>query len=127
MNLNSVYFRSDYPQLGTQGSWGSKTQPMKGNAGSSLNRQKSISGRPVEYSLSSAASANQHSLKGKKNASTKVSGIKFWDRLEILSSIFQRKKGKTEILLSSYYTEATDFKEWCESECVRLVGSKGII
>ncbi|KAH6778792.1 hypothetical protein C2S52_010029 [Perilla frutescens var. hirtella] len=85
--------QSDYPQLGTQGSWGTKTLPAKGNAGGALNRQKSIGGRPVEHSFSSAASSTQSSLKGKKNALTK-------------------------------HSEAVDFKEWCESECVRLVGSK---
>ncbi|XP_047975783.1 protein ESSENTIAL FOR POTEXVIRUS ACCUMULATION 1-like isoform X2 [Salvia hispanica] len=81
--------QSGYPQLGTQGSWGSKTPPVKGNASGPLNREKSIGGRPTEYSLSSTAS----SMKGKKNASNKNS-------------------------------EAMDFKEWCESECARLVGSK---
>ncbi|KAL1534854.1 protein ESSENTIAL FOR POTEXVIRUS ACCUMULATION 1-like isoform X2 [Salvia divinorum] len=84
--------QSGYPQLGTQGSWGSKTPPVKGNNGGQLNREKSIGGRPVEYSLSSAVSSTQSSLKGKKNASKN--------------------------------SEAMDFKEWCESECTRLVGSK---
>ncbi|XP_042006493.1 protein ESSENTIAL FOR POTEXVIRUS ACCUMULATION 1-like isoform X1 [Salvia splendens] len=85
--------QSGYPQLGTQGSWGSKTPPVKGNAGGPLNREKSIGGRPAEYSLSSTASFTRSSMKGKKNASNKNS-------------------------------EAMDFKEWCESECARLVGSK---
>ncbi|KAG6406422.1 hypothetical protein SASPL_134022 [Salvia splendens] len=85
--------QSGYPQLGTQGSWGSKTTPVKGNAGGPLNREKSIGGRPAEYSLSSTASSTQSSMKGKKNASDKNS-------------------------------EAMDFKEWCESECARLLGSK---
>ncbi|XP_057785795.1 protein ESSENTIAL FOR POTEXVIRUS ACCUMULATION 1 isoform X2 [Salvia miltiorrhiza] len=85
--------QSDYPQLGTQGSWGSKAPPVKGNTGGPLNRQKSTAGRPIEHSLSSAASSTQSVLKGKKNASNKNS-------------------------------EAMDFKEWCESECIRLVGSK---
>ncbi|XP_047975785.1 protein ESSENTIAL FOR POTEXVIRUS ACCUMULATION 1-like [Salvia hispanica] len=79
--------QSGYPQLGTQGSWGSKTLPVKGNAGGPLNREKSIGG------ISSTASSTQSSMKGKKNASNKNS-------------------------------EAMDFKEWCESECARLVGSK---
>ncbi|XP_042008540.1 protein ESSENTIAL FOR POTEXVIRUS ACCUMULATION 1-like [Salvia splendens] len=85
--------QSGYPQLGTQGSWGSRTPPVKGNAGVPLNREKSIGGWPAEYSLSSTASSTQSSMKGKKNASNKNS-------------------------------EAMDFKEWCESECARLVGSK---
>ncbi|XP_042006490.1 protein ESSENTIAL FOR POTEXVIRUS ACCUMULATION 1-like isoform X1 [Salvia splendens] len=85
--------QSGYPQLGTQGSWGSKTPPVKGNAGGPLNREKSIGARPAEYSFSSAASSTRSSMKGKKNASNKNS-------------------------------EAMDFKEWCESECARLVGSK---
>ncbi|KAL0432425.1 UNVERIFIED_CONTAM: protein ESSENTIAL FOR POTEXVIRUS ACCUMULATION 1 [Sesamum latifolium] len=85
--------QSDFPQLGKQGSWGSKTTPAKGTLGGSLNRQKSVGGRPAEYSFSSSASSAQPALKGKKNALTK-------------------------------HSEAMDFKEWCEGECLRLVGSK---
>ncbi|KAL0366113.1 UNVERIFIED_CONTAM: protein ESSENTIAL FOR POTEXVIRUS ACCUMULATION 1 [Sesamum radiatum] len=85
--------QSDFPQLGKQGSWGSKTPPAKGTLGGSLNRQKSVGGRPSEYSFSSSASSAQPALKEKKNALTK-------------------------------HSEAMDFKEWCEGECLRLVGSK---
>ncbi|PIN06730.1 GYF domain containing protein [Handroanthus impetiginosus] len=88
---------SDFPQLRTQGSWGSKTTPVKATLGGSLNRQKSTGGRPAEKSFSASASDAQSSQKGKKNASTKYSGT---------------------------VTEAVDFKEWCENECVRLMGSK---
>jgi len=24
------------------------------------------------------------------------------------------------------FSEATDFRDWCENECVRLIGSKGM-
>ncbi|XP_011074530.1 uncharacterized protein LOC105159236 isoform X1 [Sesamum indicum] len=85
--------QSDFPQLGKQGSWGRQTPPAKGTLGGSLNRQKSVGGRPAEYSFSSSASSAQPALKEKKNALTK-------------------------------HSEAMDFKEWCESECLRLVGSK---
>ncbi|KAK4434518.1 protein ESSENTIAL FOR POTEXVIRUS ACCUMULATION 1 [Sesamum alatum] len=85
--------QSDFPQLGKQGSWGSKSPPAKGTLGGSLNRQKSVGGRASEYSFSSSASSVQSALKEKKNALTK-------------------------------HSEAMDFKEWCESECLRLVGSK---
>ncbi|KAL2504108.1 GYF domain-containing protein [Abeliophyllum distichum] len=84
--------QSDFPQLGSQGSWGSKSTQIKGTPGGSLNRQKSNGGRPGEYSpLSSPASA-QPFLRGKNDTLTK-------------------------------HSEAIDFKEWCESECFRLVGS----
>ncbi|KAK6131175.1 hypothetical protein DH2020_035084 [Rehmannia glutinosa] len=83
----------EFPQLGTQGSWGSKSTPVKGNLGGPLNRQKSTGGKPADYSLSASASIAKSSQKGKKNAVTKNS-------------------------------EAIDFKEWCESECIRLIGSK---
>ncbi|KAK4429180.1 protein ESSENTIAL FOR POTEXVIRUS ACCUMULATION 1 [Sesamum alatum] len=83
----------DFPQLGTQGGWGSKNTPVKGTLGGSLNRQKSTGGRPADYSLSATASSAQSSLKGKKTALNK-------------------------------HSEAMDFKEWCESECIRLIGSK---
>ncbi|KAG6421877.1 hypothetical protein SASPL_118436 [Salvia splendens] len=56
---NASELRPDYPQLGTQGSLGCKTPPVKGNTGGPLNRQKSIGGRPVENSFSSAASSTQ--------------------------------------------------------------------
>ncbi|CAI9777826.1 unnamed protein product [Fraxinus pennsylvanica] len=85
--------QSDFPQLGSQGRWGSKSTPTKGTPEKSLNRQKSSGGRPGEYSLSSSPASSQPSLRGKKDASTK-------------------------------HSEAMDFKEWCENECFRLVGSK---
>ncbi|XP_022869662.1 uncharacterized protein LOC111389045 [Olea europaea var. sylvestris] len=84
--------QSDFPRLGSQGSQGSKSTPIKGTPGRSLNRQKSNGGRPGEYSVSSSSPASAQSLGG-KNALTK-------------------------------HSEAMDFKEWCESECFRLLGSK---
>ncbi|XP_020551187.1 uncharacterized protein LOC105166153 isoform X2 [Sesamum indicum] len=85
--------KSDFPQLGTQGGWGSKSTPVKGTLGGSLNRQKSAGGKPADYLVSASASSAQSSLKGKKTALNK-------------------------------HSEAVDFKEWCESECIRLMGSK---
>ncbi|CAA0831564.1 GYF domain-containing protein [Striga hermonthica] len=85
--------QSEFPQLGTQGSWGSKNTSVKGNPSGILNRQKSTGGKAADYPFSVPASSGQSSLKGKKNATTK-------------------------------HSEASDFKEWCESECIRLIGSK---
>ncbi|XP_019152929.1 PREDICTED: uncharacterized protein LOC109149562 isoform X2 [Ipomoea nil] len=83
--------QSNFPHLGTQGSWGNRNTPVKGTPGGSLSRQKST-GRPMEHTLSSSP-ATSSSLKGKKEALTKQS-------------------------------EAMDFREWCESECLRLLGTK---
>ncbi|KAJ8541004.1 hypothetical protein K7X08_001820 [Anisodus acutangulus] len=85
--------QSDYPQLGSQGSWGSKTTPVKGNPRGSLSRQKSVSGKPAERVLSSSPASAHSSLKGKKDALTK-------------------------------HSEAMDFREWCENECDRLIGTR---
>ncbi|KAJ8528851.1 hypothetical protein K7X08_030495 [Anisodus acutangulus] len=85
--------QSDYPQLGSQGSWGSKTTPVKGNPGGSLGRQKSVSGKPAERVLSSSPASAHSSLKGKKDTLTK-------------------------------HSEAMDFREWCENECDRLIGTR---
>lgn len=85
--------QSEYPQLGSQGSWGSKTTPVKGSPGGSLSRQKSVSGKPAERLLSSSPASAHSSLKGKKDALTKPS-------------------------------EAMDFREWCENECDRLIGTR---
>ncbi|KAL6493108.1 hypothetical protein OROGR_032867 [Orobanche gracilis] len=83
----------EFPQLETQGSRGSKSTPVMGNPGGTVNRQKSTGGKPADYSLSPSASSARSSLKGKKNAVAK-------------------------------HSEAINFKEWCESECIRLMGSK---
>lgn len=86
--------QSEYPQLGSQGSWGSKTTPVKGSPGSSLSRQKSaVSGKPAERLLSSSPASAHSSLKGKKDVLTK-------------------------------HSEAMDFREWCENECDRLIGTR---
>ncbi|KAF8091840.1 hypothetical protein N665_0433s0009 [Sinapis alba] len=73
--------QGDFPQLSSQNSWGTKTTAGKGSAGSSLNRQKSVS----------ASSPASH--KGKKEEVTKL-------------------------------TEANGFRDWCRSECLRLLGSE---
>lgn len=67
--------RSDFPQLASQGSWGSKNVPLKGNSLGLLTRQKSASGKPTERPISSPASS-QSALKLKKDAMTKQSGKK---------------------------------------------------
>jgi len=67
--------RSDFPQLASQGSWGSKNVPLKGNSPGLLTRQKkSVSGKPTERSLSSSPASSQSILKLKKDAMTKHSG-----------------------------------------------------
>ncbi|CAH8390762.1 unnamed protein product [Eruca vesicaria subsp. sativa] len=73
--------QGDFPQLSSQNSWGTKTTPGRGSAGSSLNRQKSVS------------ASSPASQKGKKEEVTKL-------------------------------TEANGFRDWCRSECLRLLGSE---
>ncbi|KAL2521062.1 GYF domain-containing protein [Forsythia ovata] len=80
-----ITYRSDFPQLGKQSSWGSKSTPVKATPGGSMSRQKAL--------LSSSPATAQSSVKGKNDSLTK-------------------------------HSEAMDFKEWCENECVRLIRSK---
>ncbi|CAL0332670.1 unnamed protein product [Lupinus luteus] len=84
--------QSDFPQLSSQGSRGSKNVPLKGNSLASLTRQKSPSSKPTEQSLSSSASS-QSMLKSKNDTMTK-------------------------------HSEAMGFRDWCENECERLIGTK---
>ncbi|KAG9135178.1 hypothetical protein Leryth_013470 [Lithospermum erythrorhizon] len=83
--------QSDFPQLGSQR--GSKITPPKGTLGGSLSKQKSVSGRGLDYSVSSSPASAHSKVKGKIDASSKES-------------------------------EAMDFREWCESESFRLIGTK---
>lgn len=83
----------DFPQLGNNGGWTTKSTPAKGASAASLNRQKSTGGRSLEHSFSSSHASVQSSVKGKGDASTK-------------------------------HSEAMDFRDWCESQSVRLTGSK---
>ncbi|XP_027940740.1 uncharacterized protein LOC114194603 [Vigna unguiculata] len=85
--------QSDFPQLASQGNWGSKNVTSKGNSPGLLTKQKSVSGKQAERSLASSPASSQSMLKLKKDAMTK-------------------------------HSEATDFRDWCENECVRLIGSK---
>lgn len=66
--------RSNFPQLASQGSWGSKNVPMKGNSSGSLSHQKSGSSKPTERLLSSSPVSSQSSLKLKKDVMTRNSG-----------------------------------------------------
>lgn len=67
--------RSDFPQLASQGSRGSKNIPLKkGTSPGLLTRQKSASGKPTERPLSSSPASSQPVLKLKKDAMTKHSG-----------------------------------------------------
>ncbi|OIW12042.1 hypothetical protein TanjilG_24440 [Lupinus angustifolius] len=84
--------QSDFPQLASQGSRGSKNVPLKGNSLASLTRQKLASSKPSEQSLSSSASS-QSMLKSKSDTMTK-------------------------------HSEAMGFRDWCENECERLIGTK---
>ncbi|KAL1206380.1 Protein ESSENTIAL FOR POTEXVIRUS ACCUMULATION 1 [Cardamine amara subsp. amara] len=84
--------QGDFPHLASQTSWGTKNTTGKGNAGSSLNRQKSISTGSADR-VSSSPVVTQASQKGKKEAVTKL-------------------------------TEANGFRDWCRSECLRLLGSE---
>lgn len=76
--------------------------------------------RHAEHSLSSSPASVQSSLKGKKDTINKHSG-KFSIRLMVFSC--------EKYWLTTYFNsfaEAMDFRDWCESECVRLIGIKGI-
>ncbi|CAE6223897.1 unnamed protein product [Arabidopsis arenosa] len=84
--------QGDFPHLTSQNSWGTKNTPGKVNAGTSLNRQKSVSTGSADRVLSSPV-VTQASQKGKKEAVTKL-------------------------------TEANGFRDWCKSECLRLLGSE---
>ncbi|MED6119086.1 hypothetical protein PIB30_008598 [Stylosanthes scabra] len=85
--------QSDFPQLGSQGIWGSKNVPVKGSSPASC--QKSVSSKPTEQRslLSLSPASSQSLLKTKNNAMTK-------------------------------HSEAMGFRDWCESECGRLIGTK---
>ncbi|XP_004499141.1 protein ESSENTIAL FOR POTEXVIRUS ACCUMULATION 1 isoform X2 [Cicer arietinum] len=85
--------QSDFPQLASQGSWGSKNVPLKGNSPGFLTRQKSASGKPTERPLQSPPASSPSALKLKKDAMTK-------------------------------HSEAMGFRDWCENECVKLIGTK---
>ncbi|KAE9600084.1 putative GYF-like domain-containing protein [Lupinus albus] len=85
--------QSDFPQLSSQGSRGSKIVPLKGNSPASITRQKSVGGKPTEKSLSSSPASSQSLSKSKKDAMTK-------------------------------HSEAIGFRDWCEKECARLIGTK---
>lgn len=84
-----IVSRSGFSQLASQGSWGSKNFPMKGNSPGLLSRQKSGSGKPAERSLSSSPASSQSLLKLKKDAMTKNSGdIFLFSTLTLLIPIF---------------------------------------
>ncbi|ERN17504.1 uncharacterized protein LOC18445849 [Amborella trichopoda] len=87
--------QSEFPSLGGTNSWSSKTIPVKGTSGVTLNRQKSSGNKASDYFLSSspASSSAQSASKGRKSSMTKQQ-------------------------------EAMDFRNWCESEAMRLMGSK---
>ncbi|XP_057975661.1 protein ESSENTIAL FOR POTEXVIRUS ACCUMULATION 1 [Malania oleifera] len=86
--------QNDFPQPPNQVSWGTKNTPIKGASSGSLGRQKPVSGKPAERPLSSSPAPVQ------------------------LSS----HKGKRDAI--NKHSEAMDFKDWCESESVRLTGTK---
>ncbi|XP_058785332.1 protein ESSENTIAL FOR POTEXVIRUS ACCUMULATION 1-like isoform X2 [Vicia villosa] len=65
--------QSNFPQLASQGSWGSKNVHMKGNSSGSLSHQKSGSSKPTERLLSSSPVSSQSSLKLKKDVMTRNS------------------------------------------------------
>ncbi|XP_051123896.1 protein ESSENTIAL FOR POTEXVIRUS ACCUMULATION 1-like isoform X2 [Andrographis paniculata] len=65
--------KSGFPQLGSQGSWGSKSGTAKGTLGGSLNRQKTSGVKSADYSLPVSATSAQSSQKEKKSAITKSS------------------------------------------------------
>ncbi|XP_075518877.1 protein ESSENTIAL FOR POTEXVIRUS ACCUMULATION 1-like isoform X3 [Primulina tabacum] len=86
--------QSGFPQLRTQGSLGSK------------------SSTPVKGAI--GGSLNRQKSIGPRTAEYSHSAS--------ASSAQPSQKGKKGV--STKHSEATDFKEWCENECIRLIGSK---
>lgn len=120
----------DYHELGNQGGWMTKGTPVKGTAGGSLSWQKSAGARPAEHLLSLSPASAQASMKGKREAMNKHSGklykhdkYKFLLPIEILFFLVTY----TCYCLNLLYAEAMDFRDWCQSECARLIGTTGII
>ncbi|KAJ1419710.1 hypothetical protein SESBI_14843, partial [Sesbania bispinosa] len=100
--------QSDFPQLASQGSWGSKNAPMKGNS-PGLTRQKSASGKPIERSLSSSPASSQSVLKLKKDAMTKHSeamGFRAWCENECVRLIGTKDTSFLEFCLKQSRSEA---------------------
>ncbi|RDX71157.1 mpd2, partial [Mucuna pruriens] len=101
--------QSDYPQLASQGSWGSKSVPMKGNSPGSLSRQKSGSGKPTERSLSSSPASSHSQLKLKKDAMTKNSeamDFRVWCENECVRLIGTKDTSFLEFCLKQSRSEA---------------------
>lgn len=115
--------RVDFPHLASQGNRVMKSTPVKGTSAGSLSRQKSFGGKPAEQSLSSSPATAQAYLKGKRDAMTNHSGKPLLDWLSFhhiycpLTYFF--------LLVFFLFSEAMDFRDWCESECLRLIGTNG--
>ncbi|KAL5144505.1 GYF domain-containing protein mpd2 [Glycine soja] len=104
--------QSNFPQLARQGSWGSKSVPMKGNSPGSLSRQKSGSGKPTEQSLSSSPASSQSLLKLKKDAMTKNSeamDFRVWCENECARLIGTKDTSFLEFCLKQTRSEAEIF------------------
>ncbi|XP_061370655.1 protein ESSENTIAL FOR POTEXVIRUS ACCUMULATION 1-like isoform X2 [Gastrolobium bilobum] len=104
--------QSDFPQLASQGGWGSKNVPMKGNPPGSLSRQKSGSGKPIERSVSSSPASSQSLLKLKKDAMTKNSeamDFRVWCENECVRLIGTKDTSFLEFCLKQSRSEAEMF------------------
>ncbi|KAF4357291.1 hypothetical protein F8388_002799 [Cannabis sativa] len=86
--------QADFPNLSGQGSWGMKNNPSKATSAGSLNRQKSMGGKATERAALSSSPVSVHSS----------------------------LKGKRDAM--SKRSEATGFRDWCESEYLRLMGNR---
>ncbi|PON40482.1 GYF domain containing protein [Parasponia andersonii] len=85
---------ADFPNLSGQGSRGMKNNPQKGTSAGSLSRQKSMGNKVTERASLSSSPG----------------------------SIYSSTKGKRDAM--SKRSEAMGFRDWCESECVRLIGTR---
>ncbi|KAJ1384943.1 GYF-like domain superfamily [Sesbania bispinosa] len=104
--------QSDFPQLASQGSWGSKNVPVKGNSPGQLSRQKSGSSKPTERSLSSSPASSQSLLKLKKDAMTKNSeamDFRVWCENECVRLIGTKDTSFLEFCLKQSRSEAEVF------------------
>ncbi|XP_020218475.1 uncharacterized protein LOC109801761 isoform X2 [Cajanus cajan] len=101
--------QSDFPQVASQGSLGSKSVSMKGNSPGSLSRQKSGSGKPIERSLSSSPASSQSLLKQEKDAMTRNSeamDFRVWCENECVRLIGTKDTSFLEFCLKQSRSEA---------------------
>lgn len=118
-------YRSDFPLLGSQGSWGSKiTQTKGGTPGKTLNRQKSSGGGPGEYTISSSPTSSQPSLRGKKDALTKHSGRSLLERVCFLFSFLKKNRENEPVSFTILLQRQWTLRNGVRTSASDLLGQK---